>query len=91
MVADVATGAGAHGVTVDPTGRFAYVTNTYANTLAVVDLATLRTVARVPTGGGPNGVSFSTLAPAPGGVRDLGLGQMEMAPSPGGEEHDSHH
>jgi YVTN family beta-propeller protein len=66
QVASIETGAGAHGVAVEPSGRYAYVTNLYGNTLAVVDLVALETVARVPTGFAPNGVSFSALPPGEG-------------------------
>ena len=63
-VAQVETGLGAHGVAVEPGGRYAYVTNLYGSTLVVVDLAERTVVTTVPTGSSPNGVSFSTLAPA---------------------------
>lgn len=85
VVADIKTGDGAHGVTVDPTGRYAYVTNTYASTLAVVDLRNRRTVAVIPTGLNPNGVSFTLMSAPPAGVKNLNLGQ----PADGG--HDAHH
>lgn len=85
VVTDIKTGAGAHGVTVDPTGRYAYVTNTYASTLAVVDLQARRTVAAIPTGMNPNGVSFTPTVSSQVGMKNLNLGQ----PANGG--HDSHH
>ncbi len=56
----VETGRGAHGVVVDPSGRHAYVTNLYADDVAVVDLDELEVVARVPVGDTPNGISFSS-------------------------------
>ena len=56
----VETGQGAHGVVVDPSGRHAYVTNLYADDVAVVDLDELAVVARVPVGDTPNGISFSS-------------------------------
>ena len=53
----VETGAGAHGVAIDGAGRYAYVTNSYANTVSVIDLADRKVVATVPVGKGPNGIS----------------------------------
>lgn len=58
-LATVATGSGAHGVAVEPTGRQAYVTDVWAGDVAVVDLASRRVVDRIPVGGEPNGISFS--------------------------------
>jgi len=39
VTATIETGAGAHGVVVDRDGRRAYVTNTYADTVSVIDVA----------------------------------------------------
>ena len=50
----VVTGAGAHGVVVDRDGRYAYVTNTYANSVSVLDIKDRKVVATVRMGkGGP--------------------------------------
>lgn len=38
----VATGAGPHGVVIDPAGTLAWVTNSYDNSVSVVDLAARR-------------------------------------------------
>ncbi|MEZ4666493.1 MAG: copper oxidase [Anaerolineae bacterium] len=46
---------------VEPSGRYAYVTNIYGNNVAVVDLTTQQVTTTVPTGLGPNGISFSPL------------------------------
>ena len=56
------TGAGAHGIVVDPASRHAYVTNLYADTVAVLDLDSLKVVATIPVGSTPNGISFSPVA-----------------------------
>ncbi|HEX2911012.1 MAG TPA: beta-propeller fold lactonase family protein [Chloroflexia bacterium] len=61
----VETGKGAHGVTVDPSGKHAYITNIYGNDVAVLDLEQERVVARVASGQGPNGISFSAVKPGP--------------------------
>lgn len=55
------TGAGAHGVAVDPSGRQAFVTDVWAGDVAVIDLAARRVVDRIQVGGEPNGISFSRL------------------------------
>lgn len=60
----VQTGAGAHGVVITPDSRYAYVTNVYADTVSVVDLTAGVTVATVPVGDAPNGLSFSAAPPA---------------------------
>ena len=55
----IVTGAGAHGVAVDRGGRYAYVTNTYANTVSVLDVKDRKVVATVRVGKGPNGISMT--------------------------------
>ena len=59
VVKTVPTGAGAHGVVVDREGRYAYVTNTYANSVSVVDLKDRKVVKTVAVGKGPNGISVT--------------------------------
>ena len=53
----IETGSGAHGVAIDRDGRYAYVTNIYANSVAVIDVNAGKVVATVAVGRGPNGVS----------------------------------
>ena len=55
----VATGAGAHGVVVDREGRYAYVTNTYANSVSVIDVKDRKVVKTVSVGRRPNGISVT--------------------------------
>ncbi len=55
----VVTGAGAHGVVVDRDGRYAYVTNTYANSVSVLDVKERKVTKTVPVGKGPNGISVT--------------------------------
>jgi YVTN family beta-propeller protein len=55
----IQTGSGAHGVVVGKDGRYAYVTNLYANTVSVIDVRLLKTVATVAVGVEPNGISVS--------------------------------
>jgi YVTN family beta-propeller protein len=46
-------------VVVDRDGRYAYVTNTYANTVSVLDVKDRKVVATVRVGKGPNGISVT--------------------------------
>jgi len=55
----IETGPGAHGVVVDRDGRYAYVTNIYANSVSVLDVKDLKVVATIPVGKGPNGISLT--------------------------------
>ena len=68
MTADatIPTGAGPHGVVIEPSDQRAWVTNLYDDTVSVVDLTTNETVATVPVGDNPNGISYSPLEPEPG-------------------------
>ena len=59
VVKTVPTGAGAHGVVVDRDGRYAYVTNTYANSVSVIDVKSRKVVKTVPVGKGPNGITVT--------------------------------
>src|SRR5690606_5718808 len=61
--ATVETGAGPHGVVVDPAGTFAWVTNSGDNSLSAVDLADRSVSATVPVGERPSGVSYSPRPP----------------------------
>ncbi len=58
-ITTIETGRGAHGVAADPTGRFAFVTNMYADEVAFVDLDKRTVIARTKVGALPNGISFS--------------------------------
>lgn len=55
----IETGAGAHGVVIDREGRYAYVTNIYANSVSVLDVKDRKVVATVSVGKGPNGISVT--------------------------------
>ena len=57
VIRTVDTGSGAHGVAIDREGQYAYVTNTYAGSLSVLDIRKRSVAAAVPVGKGPNGVS----------------------------------
>jgi YVTN family beta-propeller protein len=60
----VTTGSGPHGVVIDTSGRWAWVTNSFDNTVSTIDLAALSVAATIPVGKGPNGISFSPEPPA---------------------------
>lgn len=55
----VETGAGAHGVVVDREGRYAYVTNSFANSVSMLDVKQRKVVKTVPVDKGPNGISIT--------------------------------
>lgn len=89
VVKNVATGRGAHGVVIDPSSTHAYVTNIYGDDVAVLDLARLEVVARIPVGKKPNGISYSTALAPPRSDKEItiprqhgedtgGMGGMDM-------------
>lgn len=55
----IETGEGAHGVVVEPSSRFAYVTNIYGATTSIVDLREMRVTRTIRTGEEPNGITFA--------------------------------
>ena len=59
VVKSLMTGAGAHGVVVDRDGRYAYVTNSYANSVSVLDVKDRKVVKTVTVDKGPNGISVT--------------------------------
>lgn len=59
VVKTIETAAGAHGVAVDRDGRQAYVTNTYANSVSVLDVPGRRVIRTIPVGKAPNGISIT--------------------------------
>ena len=46
-------------VVVDRDGRYAYVTNTYANSVSVLDVKDRKVTKTVPVGKAPNGISVT--------------------------------
>jgi YVTN family beta-propeller protein len=81
-VADtVATGRGAHGVVIDPSGKHAYITNIYDNSVSVLDLATRQMIATVAVGDAPNGISYSPRVPQPTAAGEIKL----TIPHPAGD------
>jgi YVTN family beta-propeller protein len=58
VVDTVRTGKGAHGVVVCCDGRLAFVTNTFENSLAVIDTDLRKVVKVFSVGQGPNGVTY---------------------------------
>jgi YVTN family beta-propeller protein len=78
VIATAETGRGAHGISVEPSGRYAYITNIYASNVTVLDITTHKVVATIPTGEGPNGISFSSLAPTPAPSTTIEIELMDM-------------
>jgi YVTN family beta-propeller protein len=73
VVKTVKTGKGAHGVVIEPSSRYAYITNIFGNTVAVLELATQKVTATVSTGLKPNGISFSSLAPSSASAASIAI------------------
>ena len=83
VVATLETGKGAHGVAIDSSGSYAYITNIYENTVSVIDIEKQAVIATIPSGAAPNGISFSTQPAIPPPSSELQLeipegGQMDM-------------
>ena len=83
----VTVGAGPHGVVIDPSGHWAWVTNTYEDTVSTVDLSGLRLLATTPVAARPNGISYSPRPPAPAAATVITLDIPASAPAgPDGRE-----
>lgn len=54
----VDAGTAPHGIVVNDSGEFAFVTNLLSNDISVIDLMTDKEVARIPAGKMPNGISI---------------------------------
>jgi YVTN family beta-propeller protein len=52
---------GTHGVALDDSGRFGYISDGGANAVVVFDRSTLATVASIPVGTGPDGIVFEPM------------------------------
>jgi YVTN family beta-propeller protein len=87
LLGRVEVGAGPHGLTSDPDGRIAWVTNVYDDTVSAIDLRARRVLRTVAVGGGPNGVTFSSAA-ATGTDRSLELPGTGAGEDGGSPEHD---
>lgn len=86
----VDVGAGPHGLTSDPTGRVAWVTNSYDDSVSTIDLRTRRVLHTTDVGHAPNGITYSPREAA-GRDRDLGLQGGGLAGDhdhSGGDAHD---
>lgn len=58
VVATLPSGRGAHGVAVSTDGTRAFVTNTFANSMTVIDAKALRPVRTITVGREPGGISY---------------------------------
>lgn len=58
-VKDIATGQGAHGIAYSQDGKTAYVTNTWEDSLSVLDLEKDTVIKTIKVGSEPNGVAVS--------------------------------
>ncbi|GAA0467119.1 hypothetical protein Aca07nite_71490 [Actinoplanes capillaceus] len=85
----ITTGSGPHGVVVDPTGKRAWVTNVYDDTVSVVDLPTRTTVATIKVGDSPNGISYAAKSPASVAAR-ISVALPTPSATSAGAEHGGH-
>src|ERR1700683_4350881 len=56
VVGSIAGLTGTHGVALDDTGKYGYISDGGANAVVVVDRASLTTVASIPAGTNPDGI-----------------------------------
>ena len=59
VVKTIITGNGAHGVAIGANGRYAYVSNSYANSVTVIDIQAGKAVKTLSIGRGPNGITVA--------------------------------
>lgn len=58
-IASIKTGSGAHGIAYSPDGNYAFVTNTWDNSLSVIDTTSDTVIKTMSIGKSPNGVAVS--------------------------------
>ncbi|WP_082696069.1 cytochrome D1 domain-containing protein [Aquitalea pelogenes] len=58
ITSTVTTGLGAHGVVVSPGSEAAFITNTKANTVSVINAKSGKVIANYSVGNNPNGITF---------------------------------
>ena len=58
---------------IDPGSRYAYISNIYGDDVAVLDIAARKVVRTVPSGKGPNGISFSPMPPAAARAAEIAI------------------
>ena len=58
VIANIVTGAGAHGVVVSNSGDRVLISNSFANTVSVIDPVSRKVVGNVPVASGPGGITF---------------------------------
>lgn len=59
VIKTITTGDGAHGVAIGADGRYAYVSNVYANSVTVIDIQAGKAVKTLSIGRGPNGITVA--------------------------------
>jgi len=91
VVNTIETGDGAHGVVIEPSGQYAYITNIYENTVAVLDLTNQQVTVSVPTGSGPNGISFSSLPASAAPAPEIALAEHSEVAEATDDDHEAHH
>ena len=91
----VTTGAGPHGVVIDDSGEWAWVTNSFDNTVTAVDLSSSTAMPPIPVGTEPSGISYSSRPPATAPASSTTLDIPSPSTLPPGESqsdpHSGHH
>lgn len=59
QIKTIGTSSGAHGVAIGADGRYAYVSNVYANSVTVIDIQTGKAVKTLAVGRSPNGITVA--------------------------------
>lgn len=85
VVSTIKTGEGAHGVVIDSSGCYAYITNIYENTVSVIDIEQKTVISTIPSDAAPNRISFSALPaiPAPSSEIQLEIPERDKMAMPG--------
>lgn len=90
----VDTGSGPHGVVIDTSGKWAWVTNSFDNSVSVIDVNGLSVASTIPVGAEPNGISYSPVPPAKAASAAITL-DIPIPPAPaesqGLDPHSAHH
>lgn len=58
VAATIEVGKGAHGVVPSDDGRSVFVTDTFDDTVSVIDVASQKVVNTISVGNAPNGITF---------------------------------
>ncbi len=57
LAGEIVTGDGAHGIAFSRDGKTAFVTNTWEDSVSIIDLEAGKAVKKIPVGSMPNGIA----------------------------------